>query len=320
MQIKNKSLLIIVIIVILLTVICGCIENGNIGDSSITIKGKNGFYSTIMDAINDSSEGDTIQVGNGFYNETITIDKTISLIGENRVNTIISGNKTGDVIFVTADYVNISGFTIKNSGDEYSFGVDSGIEIKSDYNTISDNNIISNGNHGLYFTSGSKYNKIFNNIFKENRYGIYFNNAYENNIYSNNFSLNTDYGMYFGTQSNNNIISDNVFYENQYGIRIKSSDKNSLTQNSFINCKRGLYFCCGASSNIVYLNNFKNNSEWNARDGVINQWDFRNLGNYWDDYNGTDNNGDKIGDNPHIIPTADNQDNYPLMEPYEKYI
>jgi len=38
-------------------------------------------------------------------------------------------------------------------------------------------------------------------------------------------------------------------------------------------------------------------------------------GNYWSDYNGTDDNGDGIGDTPYIID-ADNQDKYPLMKPY----
>jgi hypothetical protein len=38
--------------------------------------------------------------------------------------------------------------------------------------------------------------------------------------------------------------------------------------------------------------------------------------NYWSDYNGTDNNGDGIGDTPYII-NDENQDNYPLMNPVE---
>ena len=102
MQRKNKSLLSIAMVVMLLVINCGCIEDGTTGDNSITIKGKDGFYSTIMDAINESSEGDTILVDNGIYNETLIINKSIKLIGNNKDTTIISGNKTGDVIYVTA--------------------------------------------------------------------------------------------------------------------------------------------------------------------------------------------------------------------------
>ena len=158
------------------------------------------------------------------------------------------------------------------------------------------------------------------NTFSKNRYGIYFNNAYENNISSNAFSLNTDYGVYLGSQSNKNHIYDNVFSENQYGARIKSSERNWITQNLFVNNKFGLYFCCGARNNIAFINSFENNSEWNAKDTSINQWEYGELGNYWDDYNGTDIDSNGIGDTPYDIPYSNKQDNYPLMISYEFYI
>ncbi len=273
-----------------------------------------------MSAINESSKGDTILVNEGVYNETLMIDKSITLIGENKNTTFISGNKTGDVIHITADFVTISGFTINNSGDEYSYGVDAGIDIRSNNNTISDNIIGSNDNYGLYLYQKSKNNTIVNNIIKENKFGMYLNYANENNISSNTFSLNSDNGIYLGSQSRNNLISNNIISENFQGIRIKGSEDNKVTQNLFINNNRGMYFCCGAKDNIVFLNSFKNNSEWNGRDGNINKWDYNELGNYWDDYNGSDNDSDGIGDTPYEVSTGEKQDNYPLMESYENYI
>jgi hypothetical protein len=44
-------------------------------------------------------------------------------------------------------------------------------------------------------------------------------------------------------------------------------------------------------------------------------WNNSCEGNYWSDYNGTDLDGDGIGDTPYII-NSNNQDNYPLMHPY----
>lgn len=47
----------------------------------------------------------------------------------------------------------------------------------------------------------------------------------------------------------------------------------------------------------------------------ISVWDSGSEGNYWSDYNGTDSDGDGIGDTPYIID-SNNVDNYPLMNPY----
>jgi PKD repeat protein len=75
-----------------------------------------GNYSSIQDAIDNASDGYTIYVYSGIYYENIVIYKSINLTGENIKTTIIYGNGIDDVIKVTADYVNISGFTIRQPG------------------------------------------------------------------------------------------------------------------------------------------------------------------------------------------------------------
>jgi parallel beta-helix repeat protein len=75
-----------------------------------------------------------------------------------------------------------------------------------------------------------------------------------------------------------------------------------------------------SGSNIIYHNNFANNSmQVNASAEVTNTWDngYPNGGNYWDTYIGIDANGDHIGDTPYFIPGGDNLDRYPLMMPYK---
>ena len=77
-------------------------------------------YDSIQDAIIASKAGDTVFVKNGVYyvdeNVSITVYKTLFLVGEDPKNTIIQGNysniRGGTAIRVAAPEVIISGFTI----------------------------------------------------------------------------------------------------------------------------------------------------------------------------------------------------------------
>jgi hypothetical protein len=71
-----------------------------------------------------------------------------------------------------------------------------------------------------------------------------------------------------------------------------------------------------SSGNRFYHNHLTNRIQvWTDNLAVWNNtWDngYPSGGNYWSDYNGTDANGNGIGDTPYIINT-DNVDRYPLM-------
>ena len=81
----------------------------------------------------------------------------------------------------------------------------------------------------------------------------------------------------------------------------------------------------------IFLNDFNSKSsvcaedtaDWNSSDKINYQFNSRvlrsRLGNYWADYNGTDKNGDGIGDEPEILNDK-NVDYYPLMQPVDEYI
>ncbi len=52
-------------------------------------------FPTINQAIQNAIDGDTVLVRQGMYNETLVIDKAITLRGEDTDSTIINGDKAG---------------------------------------------------------------------------------------------------------------------------------------------------------------------------------------------------------------------------------
>jgi len=144
-------------------------------------------------------------------------------------------------------------------------------------NTISGNNIIEQ-NIGIKSLTGSKNIVAGNNITKCKTYGIFLENYQQINIVGNNFENNT-VGIFLGDKASNNTIHHNNFINNQKDVT-------------------------DVRSTIPFLPSPKN------------IWDTGSRGNYWSSYNGTDNDGDGIGDTPYVINDV-NQDNYPLMNPVD---
>ncbi|RLF53416.1 MAG: hypothetical protein DRN24_01020 [Thermoplasmata archaeon] len=122
-------------------------------------------------------------------------------------------------------------------------------------------------------------------------YGIDIFNSNGCKIKGNDISCNV-VGIYL-TKSNENVVNKNYFSKNYCAVAIEQSKRNELYHNTFVDNEQQAYDDC--------------NNSWNSTFGE---------GNYWDDYNGIDNDGDGIGDTPYNISGGDNKDFYPLMEPY----
>lgn len=323
---KKEMLTLSISILLLFISFSGCIEEippeeskneETSPDESMTnfvvIDGK-GNYTSIQNAIDNASDGDTIFVYNGIYYETLVINKPINLISASKDKTIIHGKNSNSIVLINADNCTINGFKIINTNSSSEV---TGIMIKSSYNTISNNTVL-NTAHGVYLSLESKNNTISMNTISNNDYGFYLTFSYSNHILTNNISLNSLYGIHLYPGSYNNVISGNNISENGYGIRLQDASSNTISGNVISNNQRGMYFCCQAQNNVIYYNTFKQNTEWNAHDKVNNQWDNGSIGNYWDDYDGIDADGDGIGDTPYDISDGSNQDRYPLMNPYQQ--
>ena len=195
-------------------------------------------YTTIQEAINAANFGDRICVRAGTYPEKLVVSKTVSLVGENRGTTIIDGLGSGTVVYVTASSVNISGFTIQNSGVPTVWPAESGIILwYSDRSTITNCIITSNGGHGFCFVE-SRYYTISNSIVSNNNYiGIAVgdtgssNGVIRNNtVYSNRLS-----GIEAYRGSDDTIVEDNTVYNNMMGIVFGWSDHCMIRSNRLYN-------------------------------------------------------------------------------------
>jgi len=219
----------------------GMVEISTIGRAIFYVGGDGpGNYTTIQSAIDNTSDGDTVFVydDSSPYYEHVVVDKSINLIGEDRDTTIIDGNKLDlFAVKISADWVNISEFTIRN-GDEW---LDTGILMCSRFSNIKDN-IISNIYYGIILVLSSS-NTISDNIITSNHNGIEIGWSHDNTITGNNISNNLGNGIYIVGDSNSNTVSDNFISNNEYGIYLDfSCNGNYILRNNIINNVRHAYF------------------------------------------------------------------------------
>jgi len=202
-----------------------------------------GNYSSIQEAINNSNNGDTVYVydDSSPYLENLDINKSISLMGENKNSTIINCSIVDDfVVDITADSVVISGFTIKKY-DLDDYWNDSIINIKSDYNAIKGNIITGNTSHGIslnvYFLNGGcNYTNISNNIITGNLMsGI-------------------------SVIGNLNTISNNSISVIGDGISVASGDSNKIIRNTIEGCGIGIFSFL--TRNTYICRNIITNNSW----------------------------------------------------------
>jgi len=173
-------------------------------------------------------------------------------------------------------------------------------------------NIVGNGDHTIKVSKNDVQISGFK-IENTGTYGCVFLNSVTDCLIANNFVKNGGNGVYL-LSSNNNTIKDNIIEYSNVGIYLSNSDNNTIKSNNIQNnVMSGIFLASTSSDNTLYLNDFSDNYDSNARDYGLNNWDYDSQGNYWDDYNDYDNNSNGIGDNPYIIGGGSgNQDNYPL--------
>lgn len=297
MRIRMGSKCVLILLVLFLTMVLHFSSTVVTEADTSIIRVPNDFP-TIQEAINAAQNGSTIVVDNGVYYEHLTINKTLTLLGVDRKDTIVDGSDTGDVIKITADNVLVGGFTVRNSSRD---GV--GILLVGSAGSVVTGNVMTlNGACGIELES-SKNNVVSDNVVSSTGF------AGGGLVYGDGILLSS---------STNNTISDNVITDSILcGTDLESSYNNSIFANT-MRLNGVSIHVYKSEGNTFFHNNFIQDRGLSPLLSGNNTWSIGGEGNYWDDYAGLDDGsngrvaGDGVGD---IGLPSHGVDYYPLVNP-----
>ena len=278
---------------------------GDAGNSGIIITGRNNINITNLNierftaGVRISGSSHINMVGNRFNEETAVFDTPTGIIIETSSHVLIENNNftsiRGPAIACNGTNITIRGNSLIDIMDS----IDGSIALEGSSNVITDNKIE---------TASPSI-----------RLGLADSNTIARNHITGGISL---------VSSSNSII----FGNNLTSIRLIFSSNNTILGNYMAsNLGRDtIELDQGTVNNTFYGNTFASDFKIRFNDAGTTFWDNGTIGNYWSDYNGTDNNRNGIGDSPYIITGVkwDNdvggdvsfvvgQDMYPLMAPFE---
>ena len=122
-MVRKYNYQIILTLLGLIMVLCIINIMGNGSAKTITVDDDGGAdYEKIQDAIDNATDGDTITVWEGIYYGKVIVNKSVSLIGNGSELTTITGGGNGDLVTITADWVNMSGFSV-TGGQQFEAGM-----------------------------------------------------------------------------------------------------------------------------------------------------------------------------------------------------
>jgi len=236
-------------------------------------------YTSIQEAVNNATSGDTIIVRPGTYTENVIVNTTgltirsesnnsdaqVKPLNENEStfkitanNTTISGlNITGasnnsdkDAIFVYSDMNNLTGNTIENGSIVLgSHTQDNSTTIfHGEMNKVT-GNTIENGSITLYAEVSG--NLIAENKISNGGEGVHISCCGRNNTVSGNMILNCSTGIYEYDQGAD--IRSNSITDCDYGIVLSTSISGAIDNNTILNCGQGIVL--GEASYADIINN-----------------------------------------------------------------
>jgi parallel beta-helix repeat protein len=216
-------------------------------------------YQTISEAIKLANEGDTIYVFGGTYNETLAINKKISLIGgiDEGPSIISRGAEQKYMVDISADFVTLENFTITDASHHITSQYGALVHVTSNNVILQKNNMSYCDFWGIYLDS-SDDNTISGNIVNDTK-GVFVSSS-NNNVFSYNSISNSSDAAINIRSSIKNILYQNRLTTNNFGIYARDCTSTNITQNNITkNFYHGIY-STGDMNDIIKGNFFKNNS------------------------------------------------------------
>lgn len=191
---------------------------------------KNRYYPTIQEAIDDANPFDTLEISSGIYNEGLTINTPLTLIGKDNQTCVIKGNRE-PTIKITSDNVTISNLNLPD-------GI-YGVYITNSKNIHILNNVIYNHRICIFAYNSSMLisnNQISNDPIRTGGAGISFRHC-KDSIIENNIINDTVYSVYMMYTSivirDNEISPTDGFDEklDSIGIALYHNSNSTVTNN-----------------------------------------------------------------------------------------
>lgn len=228
-------------------------------------------FTTIQQAVDSAPSEATIRVAAGVYREpTIIVKKPVRIIGVD--NPVIDGqNKQQLIVIFKADNVEISGFTLKDTGVSFTSEL-AGVRVIESKGCQIFNNYFENTTYGVYLEKSHQCH-IANNRFRGQAQdessggnGVHIWTGSDHVIENNNISGHRD-GIYLEFVKSSKLIKNEVFKNLRYGLHFMFSNSTHATENQFSNNGSGVAVMY--SQDILMQNNKYLLNKGNASYGLL---------------------------------------------------
>ncbi|MCU7830820.1 MAG: nitrous oxide reductase family maturation protein NosD [Candidatus Thiodiazotropha sp. (ex Myrtea sp. 'scaly one' KF741663)] len=209
-------------------------------------------YPSFQELVDSTESGGTLTPAAGTYAGPVTITQPINIDGQGKV--VIDAGGKGSVIYLKTDSATLKNLHLTNSGESHN-DIDSGVQVRGDFNVIKDNvidnslfgvdlqqskNNIVRGNHisskpldlgvrgdaiRLWY---SFENKITDNVIRNSRDTVVWYSR--DNLIARNDARGGRYSLHFMYAQYNEVV-DNHYENNSVGIFVMYSDGVHLKNN-----------------------------------------------------------------------------------------